>query len=550
MLSNIYIQNYALIDELSADFCGQLNIITGETGSGKSILLGALGLILGDRADASVLQDKTKKCVVEAKFQLEEGKFLPFFEANELDFDTQLIIRREINPQGKSRAFIQDTPVNLQVLRSLTSMLVDLHLQNETQELNGPAFHLNVVDVMAGNAELLNAFRKIYKSLKETEKYRDELKETLQRALLEKDYKQFLLEELQQAALETTDPLVLEQEAEILEHAGSIAEGAMQAMQLLGDADVNILDQLAALKNIYIQSGKHFPAFAELLTRVDSVIIELKDIYAETGSQAASIAPDPRRLDEINRRMQELYLLAQKHRAKDPAELKNIRDQLEQEVSEMQTADEALHAAEQKYIQLLEEAGALAQQLSEKRKSSFLMVEQGIHALLPEAGLPKSKIKIDCRPKPLQADGTDDIQFLFSANTGSEFIPLHKTASGGELSRFMLAIKTYIAGKTALPTLVFDEIDTGVSGETALKMGALMKTLSRRHQLITVTHLPQIAAKADRHFKLYKEERDGKTFSRIRVLKQDEVVQELAEMLGGSAFTQKTKEAAAELLKS
>lgn len=550
MLSNLYIQNYALIDELSADFSRQLNIITGETGSGKSILLGALGLILGDRADASVLQDKARKCIVEARFQLEPEKFLPFFEANELDFDTQIIIRREINPQGKSRAFIQDTPVNLQVLRGLTSLLVDLHLQHETQELNGPAFHLSVVDAMAGTGNLLDSFKHTYKSLKETEKQRDALRETLQKALLEKDYKQFLLEELEQANLEQTDPHALEQEAEILENAGAIAEGAMQAINLLGDSEINILDQLTALKHIYLQSGKHFPVFGTLLGRIDSVIIELKDIYAETGTQAAGIAPDPRRLDDINRRMQELYLLAQKHRTKDVGELLNIRNQLSKEVSEMQTADETLQETEVLLEKLQTDAMDLAHQISEKRKSAFQQVEQGIHALLPEAGLPKSRIKIDHRFRTLQADGVDEIQFLFSANTGAAFIPLHKTASGGELSRFMLAIKSYIAGKTALPTLVFDEIDTGVSGETALKMGALMKTLSRRHQLISVTHLPQIAAKADRHFKLYKVELNGKTYSRIRILQQDEVVQELAEMLGGSSFTQKTKEAAAELLKA
>ncbi len=548
MLQNLYIQNYALIDELKVNWGEHLNIITGETGSGKSILLGALGLILGDRADINILFDKTKKCIVEACFAIDKNKYISFFEEHELDIDALVYIRREITAQGKSRAFINDTPVNLNVLKELTSQLVDLHLQNETQELNGPNFHLSIVDTIANNADLKKEYKNIYTNLKTVEKKLIELKEIQQKAELEKDYKTFLLNELVEAKLVQNELEQLENELEILEHAEKITELSAQAYSLLNDTDDNILDKLSAVKNLYTQAGRHYPFFNSLADRIASSIIELKDIAQETESEQDKITQNPDRLSELNERLKLIYNLLQKHKVASCNELIDIQQQLEHEVSHIFSLDQEIEISEKIYTTLSNELNIKAAELSQTRIKIFKTVEKGINQLLPEAGLEKAQIKIEHQIKPMSIDGIDQIQFLISANTGSSFVPLHKTASGGEMSRFMLCIKTYIAGKTYLPTLIFDEIDTGVSGEVAIKMGRLMQTLSNKHQLITVTHLPQIAGKATSHFKLYKEVLKGQTFSRIKELNEKEKINELAEMLGGTAYTETTLQAAAELL--
>jgi DNA repair protein RecN (Recombination protein N) len=548
LLQNLYIQNYALIDELKVNWGEHLNIITGETGSGKSILLGALGLILGDRADINILFDKTKKCIVEACFVIDKTKYISFFEEHELDIDQLVYIRREITPQGKSRAFINDTPVNLNTLRALTSQLVDLHLQNETQELNGPNFHLNIVDTIANNNELKSVYKKIYTNIKSVEKNLIDLKELQKKAELEKDYKTFLLNELLDAKLIPNEVEQLESELEVLEHAEKITELTAQAYTILNETEENILDKLSTVKNLYTQAGKHYPFFSTLADRVASSIIELKDISQETESEQDKITQNPERLSQLNERLKQLYNLFQKHKVTSLDEILSIQQNLEFEVSQILSLDQEIETLETSFSKLSKEIDKVASDLSQSRKNVFKTVEKGINLLLPEAGLEKAQIKIEHQIKSISNDGIDQIQFLFSANTGSSFVPLHKTASGGELSRFMLCIKTYIAGKTYLPTLIFDEIDTGVSGQVAIKMGNLMQTLSNKHQLISVTHLPQIAGKANTHFKLYKEEIKGKTFSRIKELNEKEKINELAEMLGGSAYTETTLQAAAELL--
>lgn len=548
MLYRLIIQNYAIIDHLEIDFAGNLNVITGETGAGKSILLGALSLILGERADPGVLFDKSRKCVIEGIFKVKKKQVQAFFEEHELDLDEQVILRREISAAGKSRAFINDTPVNLAQLSALSLMLVDLHQQFDTLELEKSDFQREVVDALAAHQDQLSAYTRRFH---EYARLQRELKELLQQrdhANRESDYNKFLLDELLEADLKEGEMESLEAEQQALSHSEEIKGTLTRIYFQLKEDEQPVLQQLRQLQaSLQTLSGFHreVPALAE---RMQSSYLELQDIAAEIERLNDGLQYDGEKMEQLNDRLAQLYKLQKKHNVQKTEELLAIRDQLQAALDNVLNLDERLVTLEEQIAGLETVLQQEAVLISQQRQAQLSPFEEKVNALLAQVGMPNARIKVDLRQVLLHAHGQDAIEFLFDANRSNQFAPIRKVASGGELSRLMLCIKSLVARSVALPTLIFDEIDTGISGEAAKQVGIIMKELARGHQVICITHQPQLAGKADAHYFVYKQMEGEKVSTHVRLLTQDERITAIARMLGGEKPTAAAMENAREMV--
>lgn len=551
MLKTLTVRNYALIDELKLSFGDGLNIITGETGAGKSVLMGALGLLLGDRADSSALSDKTKKCIVEGVFQ-SSAKIKAFLDGAELDGEDEIIIHREINKDGKSRAFINDTPVNISILKELGNEIVDVHSQHETLLLNKSNFQLSVVDAFAGHPELLIDYKSHFKKYKQLKSELADLLEVERKAVSEQDYLQFQFNELEDAALQPGEQKQLEEELSSLTHAGEIIAGVNQFSLLVSEGETNIISGLAGASGSLAGLSKYTTQFESSAQRIRAVLIELKDIQDEVSQQAEHISVDPSRQEIIHSRLDIIYRLQQKHRLSTIDELVALRDSIGDKLSTFASLANTIDEKKLELDKTFSRVKASALKLSTGRQKSIPSIESKIKKLLSEVSMPDAVLKVqlsELSDDELNNNGADKIQFLFSANRGVQYADLSKVASGGELSRLMLCIKSSVARLIDMPTIVFDEIDTGVSGETGFRIGKVMLDLSKDHQLIAITHLPQIAGRGEDHFFVYKEVTGKKTYTRVRKLSKDERIVELAKMLSGDKPTSVAMENARELLK-
>jgi DNA repair protein RecN (Recombination protein N) len=549
MLTQLRIQNYALIRELDVKFNKGFTIITGETGAGKSILLGALSLILGQRADSSVLKDSSLKCVVEAVFKVEGYGMEAFFEMNDLDYDHHAILRREINPAGKSRAFINDSPVTLKIMEEIGHHLIDIHSQHQSLELNNQLFQLMVVDICADNKSLLHQYMGDFKEYK---KIATELSEAENRALKSKadlDYFQFQFDQLDKAALIENEQEILEKELEILTHAEEIKSGLVNTADLLNGDDSSSLTLVRNAINRISRIKSYLPDGEDLYKRLESLYLEMKDIADEAHLVSEKIEYDPGRSALISERLDLLYSLQQKHHVADVNQLISLRDSFNERILAVSSNEEEVGALKQLLENKYSALCSQARTLSQRRMAMVSIIESRVAGLLHQLGLPNSKFRVEIiqRDTPGQ-NGIDSVSFLFSANKNVVPSEISKVASGGEMSRVMLTIKTLISKSKALPTIIFDEIDSGVSGETADKMGSILKEISSDMQVINITHLPQIAAKGDHHFLVYKEDDDHQTFTRLKLLSRAERVGELAKMLSGENITQAALLNAEELL--
>jgi DNA repair protein RecN (Recombination protein N) len=534
MLQKLSIGNYALIDTLDIEFDKGLNIITGETGAGKSIILGALSLILGQRAESKYFFSQNKKCVIEGVFLLKDEKLRPIFELNDLDFLSETILRREISSDGKSRSFINDTPVNLTVLKQIGEYLIDIHSQHATQEINDSEFQLLIVDSLANHAQLLTDYRNGFKKLKQDNLLLKELIEKANEARSKQDYEQFLFNELEQAGLKEGEQEELEQELERLTHAESIKRGLLNASALLAENEISAASLLKEA-SLQLQSIEKFDAEIYVLyERLRSTIIELIDIADETSVIENKTLHSAERLSIIQQRLDLLYTLQQKHRVTNNSELLVVQQKLADSLTQLISSDEQIETLKKNIDLLKLELTKQANELSANRKKSIKLVETATGKTLHQVGMTNAKLVLNHQViSELNKDGLDEIQLLFSANAGQAPAPVNKVASGGELSRLMLAIKSLLAKHTSLPTLIFDEIDTGISGETALKVGKVIADLGNDMQILSITHLPQIAAKGNSHYFVYKNEESNKTTTGIRKLNSEERVITIAEMLSG-----------------
>lgn len=548
MLYRLVIQNYAIIDSLEVDFSRNLNVITGETGAGKSILLGALSLILGERADPAVLFDKTRKCVIEGMFKVKPPQVQAFFETHELDMDDSLIIRREISSAGKSRAFVNDTPVNLSQLNELSSLLVDLHQQFDTLELEKSGFQREVIDALAGHQEQLQAYARQYGQYARAQKELKDLQQQRDNANKESDYNKFLLEELLEVNLQENEIETLEAEQQVLSHAEEIKGTLSRVYFQLKEDETPVLQQLRQLQS-QLQSlaafHKDVPALAE---RLQSAYVELQDVAAEVERLNDHVQFDGEKMEQLNERLAAAYRLLKKHGAQNTAELLQIRDKLQQTLDSVLNLDDRILALEKQSADILVALEKTAAALSARRKAQTAPFEEKVNALLAQVGMPNARIRVDIQECPLHVFGKDSIEFLFDANKSNNFGPIRKVASGGELSRLMLCIKSLVARSVALPTLIFDEIDTGISGEAAKQVGIIMKELARGHQVICITHQPQLAGKADAHYFVYKHMENDKVRTHVRLLTQDERITAIAKMLGGEKPTAAALENAREMV--
>ncbi len=549
MLARLYISNYALIQELQVDFSRNLNTVTGETGAGKSIILGALGLIIGNRADLSVLKEKEEKCVVEGQFEVKNYQLKAFFEENDLDYDDLTILRREITPAGKSRAFINDTPVNLKALRELGLKLIDIHSQHQNLELGNQKFQLDLVDAVAGAGEALEAYKKQFRLYRKTAKELAALKEQAEKEQADLDYYQFQFNQLEEAALKENEQEELEEELERLTHAEEIKTGFTTVVQLLDDERFSVIQNVKDGRKALEKIRNYMAEAAGLENRLESVMLELRDIADEADTLAEKIEHDPARIQEVNDRLNLIYSLLQKHNADNVAALIELRNELDQKISKVTGYDDEIRGKENELAgqsKILEEKAAV---LSSIRKKAFPVIEKSVVEDLQQLGMSKIRFVVE---HSLMADfgseGKDEVAFLFSANADSAPDEISRIASGGEMSRLMLAIKNLLRSSKALPTIIFDEIDSGISGEVAMKMGTIIKSFSSTTQIINITHLPQIAARGDAHFRVYKLEENDRTITSIKQLTENERIEELAKMVGGDKLTDTTISAARELL--
>jgi DNA repair protein RecN (Recombination protein N) len=551
MLKHLSVQNYALIDQLEVEFSEGLTIITGETGAGKSILLGALGLIAGSRADTQALQDKTKKCFVEASFNIKGYSLKDFFTSNELDYETTTTIRREINPEGKSRAFINDTPVTLNQLKELAEYLIDIHSQHQTMTLNGSVFQLSVVDAFANHADLIEEYDTDFKKFKLLEKQLNELVIKESQAKKELDYFQFQFNELEDANLKGNKQVEMEQELETLNNAEDIKSNLSKAANGLTGGEQNLLSKLNELKILLASMAKFKPEINELSTRLTSSYLELKDIANELESLEGDIVYDPKRIESLTQLLDAVYRLQQKHQVKTVEELIAIKDELSNKLLDFNSLEAEIEKVKKELSTLQKSLLVIAKKMSANRKKVIPKLEKEIASLLSSLSMPNAQLKVEhIESEKLTKNGLDSVSFLFSANKGSDFKELNKVASGGELSRLMLSIKSLIAQLTSLPTIIFDEIDTGVSGDVADKVGSIMNQMAKAMQVITITHLPQIASKGQSHLFVYKEDKNNKTYSNIKKLKPEERIQEIAKMLSTGTPTAAAISNAKELLKT
>lgn len=551
MLSRLSIQNYAIIDELDIGFSGQMNIITGETGAGKSIIMGALGLILGDRADSSSLLKKEKKSIVEGVFVVKNKKDIHLF-LTENDFDVleELTVRREISPAGKSRAFINDTPVTLTQLNELSHLLVDLHQQFDTLELGETGFQRQVLDALAGNASLLEEYQQIFYHWQQVKKETEVLKEQKSQFGKEADYNRFQYNELEEAGFKENELEDIDTELKMLNNAEGIKAALDKAYYDLKESETPLVQQLKLLLNqlsVYSSFHHDLPA---LISRLQSAQIELQDIAGDVDHISSHINYDSQRIEQLNERLSLGYRLQKKHGVNSTAELIAIKNQLEEKLQAVLHIDDAIHHKEKEAAMLMEQAKLFAGKISDARRKQVKPLEEKVNKLLVQVGMPNAKLKVEIANTELNNIGTDSIAFLFDANRSGQFLPVGKVASGGELSRLMLCIKSLVARSVDLPTLIFDEIDTGISGEAARQVGIIMKELSAQRQVICITHQPQIAGKADAHYFVYKEIVNDSVKTNIRLLTTEERIITIAKMLSGEKPTAAAIENAKEMVRN
>ncbi|XMO86677.1 DNA repair protein RecN [Algibacter sp. AS12] len=549
MLTQLSIKNYALIDKLHVDFNDGFSIITGETGAGKSILLGGLSLILGKRADLSSLKDASQKCVIEAVFNISNYKLKALFKAEDFDYEEQTIIRREILPSGKSRAFVNDSPVNLSSLQALGARLIDVHSQHQTLQLTSNDFQFQVIDALANNDSALLNYKTELKVYKTLQKELEELKVFQAEAIKEHDYNMFLLNELVEANLVEVEEQSLEEEYETLNNIEGIKEKLAEADHLLSEDEVGVITALTTLKNVFQKLATYSSKYEELYNRATSSLIEMDDLYSEVNDHQENIDADPNRLEVVDAKLKMLHSLKQKHVASNVSELIEIKNQLEEKVSVTENLDANILKKSEEITAQESQLNTIAKGIHDRRLKVIPELKKQLETILADLGMPNAQFKIEAQfGKTFFANGKDELSFLFSANKGGSFNELKKAASGGELSRIMLAIKSVLAKYIQLPTIMFDEIDTGVSGEISNKMGDIMLQMSKRMQVFSITHLPQVAAKGHSHFKVYKEDVDDVTQTNLVKLNHDERIVEIAQMLGGTEMSSSAIAHAKELL--
>ena len=550
MLTALSIKNYALIDDLKVDFPEGFIIITGETGSGKSIMLDALSLILGKRADMSALRNKEEKCIIEAEFSLQNYEFQSLFEELDIDYDLQTIIRREILPSGKSRAFVNDVPATLEVLSRLGQVLVDIHSQHQTLALSDTSFQFAIIDAITNDKSLLTEYVQLHQLLKKEQKKLEELIEFQKNAKKEYDYNLHQLKELKSATLEEGILEELEESYEEASNIEDIKENVSESLYLLNDDNIGILNNLRELKRSFSSLTEYKKLYRDLYERIESAFLELEDLASEISDIDESIEADPDNLEQISKQLNKIYSLQKKHSVSTITDLIAIQQELEEAVSKTESVDIDLN--KQKKIVEEQHTATLkkANQLHKAREKVIPALDKKLTSFMHELGMPNGRFAITLTSTDtFFANGNDELSFLFSANKGGEFGQLKKVASGGELSRIMLAVKAIMAEHTALPTIMFDEIDTGVSGEISQKMGDIMKQMSQNRQVFAITHLPQIAAKGAYHFKVFKEDSKGKTTTHLKLLTEEERITELSEMLEGKNSGASARNHAIELLR-
>ncbi|WP_445451985.1 DNA repair protein RecN [Flavobacterium sp. 25HG05S-40] len=534
MITSLSIENFALIEKLNIDFSNGFSIITGETGAGKSILLGALGLVLGKRADLTSLKNKEEKCIVEANFSIAKYNLHTFFESNDLDYEDDTIIRREILPSGKSRAFINDSPVNLQQLQELSFYLIDVHSQHQTLELSEEDFQFKILDAIAANQNLLLEYVAILKRYRYSKSSLEAKKLSLSEVLKEKEYNEFLFQELYAAQLKEGELEELEQQYQALSNVELITENLDKLLSIANEEEFGIVKSLKEFKSILQKNVSFSTEYQSLSERATSILIEFDDIVKELNRESELINNDPEKLEAVNQKLQLIYNLQKKHNVLTIEELLAIQLQLEGKVVSVAALEDDIQKLEINLQELDVALGHIASKISQSRREAVAGLSDKLIAILNQLGMPNVRFKIEIESSNTYKDnGKDTIQFLFSANKGTDFGLLKKVASGGEMSRIMLAVKSILSQYSKLPTIIFDEIDTGVSGEIANKMGEIMKDMSKTMQVFAITHLPQIAAKGATHFKVYKTVTGENTVSELKLLNVEERIAEIAEMLSG-----------------
>ena len=549
MLTSLSITNFALIDALEVNFNNGFSIITGETGAGKSILLGGLSLVLGKRADLSQIKDKSKKCVIEAIFDIANYDLKSIFIKDNLDYDPQTIIRREILPSGKSRAFVNDTPVNLDSLNHLSNHLLDIHSQHQTLQLVDDSYQFKVIDAIANNKSLLFDYKSELNTYKKLKQELTHLETSLVESKKEYDYNLFLLNELQEAQLDNINIETLESSYEQLSNVETINEVMSYSKSLLNNEELGVIERLNEIKRQLSNISSYGKQYASIEERIESVAIELNDILVELDDIDGELISDPQELEKINTKLQVINNLLQKHSVLEVSDLLDIKDSLTEKIDISENIDSNISEVEGQIKKSKTRLNTIASKLSKNRKAVVPKFISNLEAVLGQLGMVNAKFDIQLNSsETFKYNGKDKIQFLFKANKGGNFKELKKSASGGELSRIMLAVKSILANYVKLPTIMFDEIDTGVSGEISKKMGDIMKIMSKNMQVFSITHLPQIASKGDWHYKVYKTDIDNVTQTQMRLLTHEERVVELAQMLGGTNITESAMVHAKQLL--
>ena len=549
MILSLSIKNYALIEDIQVPLTKGLTIITGETGAGKSILLGALGLLLGKRADLGSVKDATQKCIIEGEFSLKGYGLQTLFKDHDLDYDVHTIIRREILPSGKSRAFVNDTPVGLSQLQALGGYLVDIHSQQETNSFATENFQLEVLDALAGNAPILQGYQNALLEFTSISKQLEKQLSQKEAALKELDYHTFLQQELMEASLHTIDQQALESNYNTLNNAEEIQGSFAEIEQLFSQENTGIIDSVKQARSLLNNISKYAPSYQELYDRLHSVTLELEDVISSIENTSEDLQVDPTELFRINEVLQTLYRLQHKHSVSSVKELAAIESNLSSKIYNSQHLDTTIETLEKEKQKLTQALLKLAKDLHDNRVEALPMLEQKLETYLSLLGLPNAKFKVEFTTSPtFKKSGTDNLALYFTANKGGNFGLLKKVASGGEMSRIMLSVKALLSQYKKLPTIVFDEIDTGVSGEIALKMAYIMGEMSTHMQILSITHLPQIAAKGEQHIKVYKEDRQNTTVTHLKQLSQEERIVEIAQMIGGKNITDTTLANAKELL--
>ncbi len=552
MLRSLFIQNYALIEKLDIRFESGFSVITGETGAGKSIMLGAIALLMGQRADTKSIRQGEKRCIVEAHFDLSNYNLRSFFEENELDYEDDCIVRREISASGKTRAFINDTPVQLTQLKTLGEQLIDIHSQHQNLLLNSEGFQLNVLDILAHNQNQLDAYQMLYYDWKKAEKELEDLKKSVEKNRIDEDYIRFQLEELEKANLVDGEEEDLQQEFDVLTHAEEIKTVFFEIDNKFNSEESGVLDALKESKSELESIISYLPSAENLYERLQSSYIELKDIAEEINREEEKIEVNSERLDEVTERLNLIHSLQQKHQVQTVAELQSLTRQYSEQLNNISSSDEHVEELTKRVSKLFEELKAKTEELTQSRKEAAIEVERQMAERLMPLGMPNVRFKVELGKKEIPGpQGEDTVTYLFSANKNGTLNNISSVASGGEIARVMLSVKAMIAGAVKLPTIIFDEIDTGVSGEIADKMATIMQEMSRGgRQVISITHLPQIASRGSVHYKVYKEDNDDATNSHIIRLTDQQRIEEIAHMLSGATLTDAAMNNARTLLKS